>query len=228
MTSLRTLFPMLTLAALLAPAAPVFAACSSPGGALLDADGDGVCDADDNCPATPNASQRNSDAGTAAGDGLGDACDPIDADLNLLRVKIRQNTQSPGNENGVIIVKGDFRTRPTNGDTFSTASGISAHVEDAATLDQTFAFTAGECVSSPTTGRSKCLSATSPWSATFKRAGKNNPDSIKFTLRFRRRATEPPFLYPVTVTLTHDGATDRVGDVEECRASGQGYLCQKL
>ena len=41
---------------------------SAPGG--LDSDGDGVTDANDNCPFAPNAGQEDSD-----GDGLGDACD---------------------------------------------------------------------------------------------------------------------------------------------------------
>src|SRR5262249_12958672 len=36
-----------------------------------DADSDGVPDAGDNCPSTPNADQANAD-----GDSLGDACDP--------------------------------------------------------------------------------------------------------------------------------------------------------
>ncbi len=36
-----------------------------------DSDGDGICDAEDNCPSTPNHDQLDSD-----GDGKGDACDP--------------------------------------------------------------------------------------------------------------------------------------------------------
>jgi hypothetical protein len=42
----------------------------SVGGACLDGDGDGVCDADDNCPATANPNQEDAD-----GDGVGDSCD---------------------------------------------------------------------------------------------------------------------------------------------------------
>ncbi|MFK7805154.1 MAG: thrombospondin type 3 repeat-containing protein [Anaerolineae bacterium] len=41
--------------------------------AVMDSDGDGVEDADDNCPAVANADQANFD-----GDNFGDACDPDD------------------------------------------------------------------------------------------------------------------------------------------------------
>jgi hypothetical protein len=42
-----------------------------------DSDGDGVCDANDNCPATINPDQTDSD-----GDGIGDACDVCPFDPN--------------------------------------------------------------------------------------------------------------------------------------------------
>ncbi len=46
-----------------------------PDGGCPDGDGDGVCDADDLCPAHADPEQLDAD-----GDGLGDACDPCPAD----------------------------------------------------------------------------------------------------------------------------------------------------
>ncbi len=42
----------------------------SVGGGCVDTDGDGVCDFEDNCPASPNPGQEDTD-----GDGVGDVCD---------------------------------------------------------------------------------------------------------------------------------------------------------
>lgn len=59
----------------LAVATIAFVACSDDdegnGPTILDADGDGVADAIDNCPQVANADQTDTD-----GDGSGDACDP--------------------------------------------------------------------------------------------------------------------------------------------------------
>src|SRR5206468_2418741 len=48
-----------------------------------DADGDGVCDASDNCPADPNPDQQDAD-----GDGVGDACDPCTNGVAVTTAKV--------------------------------------------------------------------------------------------------------------------------------------------
>lgn len=46
-------------------------------GAVVDGDGDGVADGNDNCPSTPNATQADGD-----GDGIGDVCDNCRSSAN--------------------------------------------------------------------------------------------------------------------------------------------------
>src|SRR5207244_11762066 len=48
-----------------------------------DADGDGVCDASDNCPADPNPDQQDAD-----GDGVGDACGPCTNGVAVTTAKV--------------------------------------------------------------------------------------------------------------------------------------------
>ena len=72
------------------------AACPADTGAP-DADGDGVCDAQDNCDAVPNAGQ-----GDADGDGVGDACDlctnPLAASTTKTKLQLSKLLPPPGDE----------------------------------------------------------------------------------------------------------------------------------
>ncbi len=63
-----------------------------------DADQDGVCDAADDCPSTPNADQADGD-----GDGLGDACDPCTGTAALFAPKLTLS--------GLTTPAGDDRLR---------------------------------------------------------------------------------------------------------------------
>jgi hypothetical protein len=63
----------------------------SVGGGCIDSDGDGVCDAVDNCPAKPNPDQKDTDK-----DGVGDVCD------NCPTVPNRDQKDSNGNGVGDV------------------------------------------------------------------------------------------------------------------------------
>src|SRR5262245_192229 len=67
-----------------------------------DTDGDGVCDAIDNCPAVANANQADLD-----GDLLGDACDDTDAAITVTGLQLKADT-SATSDNGMIKAKGTF------------------------------------------------------------------------------------------------------------------------
>ena len=125
---------------LLATLAPLDAeaACPPPG---ADADADGICDPDDNCPAVPNADQHNTDG---LPDG-GDACDAVDAALNLTKLRLKGDRGGP-NPSGSVDARGDFLVDPAD-DHFSADAGVSLHVVDGMPVptDVTWTWGAAEC-----------------------------------------------------------------------------------
>src|SRR5262245_5310052 len=99
---------LLFCATLMGPAA---LACPS------DDDGDGTCNALDNCPAVANPGQEDYD-----GDLAGDACDAQEAALNVTRLTLKQDSSISG-DNSSVKAKGDFDTAPP-GDTMTSAAGM--------------------------------------------------------------------------------------------------------
>jgi uncharacterized delta-60 repeat protein len=66
---------------------------------LPDTDGDGVCDAEDDCPMDPDPLQ-----GDADGDGLGDACDPCTNGAIASRAKLTiSRLAPPGGDDGLML-----------------------------------------------------------------------------------------------------------------------------
>ena len=71
-----------------------------------DQDGDGVCDADDNCPAVANPDQADHD-----GDGIGDACDPCTgAAIANAKLVLGNLLTAPGDD--TLVFKGAMTVPP--------------------------------------------------------------------------------------------------------------------
>src|SRR5262245_50065196 len=106
-------------------AAPARVALACP----ADSDGDGTCDALDNCPAVPNADQANLD-----GDALGDACDDNDAELNAYRLELKRDSNQSPNDLSLYRVKGDILL--VEGESaLSASNGLAVRVQDSLETD---------------------------------------------------------------------------------------------
>lgn len=201
----------------------LLAAIGSAGGALAcpaDADGDGLCDAADNCPAIANPDQSDLD-----GDTLGDACDDDDAELNVTRLELKHDSDRSASDVSLYRVKGDILLAPSEGN-LSAASGLAIRVVDSLETDVAFAWTGAECATSPS-GNIRCVSAdkTAKLLVTKIRA----PRVYKYAVKVRRAALPEnrAFVPPVAVTLGNP-PVDRVGSVTDCRASNSGLFCREF
>jgi len=192
----------------------VAAACAANG--TDDADSDGICDADDNCPATANPEERDLDS-----DGIGDVCDPSDAPLSLRQARVRPEG-GRRSRNGSIAVRGTFPVSAA--DSFSGAAGIVAHVTDAAGLDASFTWSTSEC-GTYRRGRIVCRSISDPASQAKFRPLVKTPGLIKFSLRIAHLGTSGHVTAPLGVTVTDDAAIDRVGSASVCRTVRGGQTC---
>ena len=181
-----------------------------------DTDGDGVCDDVDNCPTVANPDQGDLDA-----DGIGDACDPNDAELNVTKLELARDA-SPNNDSSLYRAKGDFFTSPPI-DTLTAVAGLAVHVADALGTQSTQTWTVAECAKSAP-GRILCVSTDRNAKLSAK-AIKATPAVFKFSLKVRRVGFAGPFDGPVEVTLAN-GVIDRVGTITDCRVSNKGLTCR--
>ena len=187
--------------------------CLAGGGG--DADEDGICDADDDCPAVANPAQKDLDH-----DGLGDACDPDDAPLVLTMVNVKAQVGSGGN--GGMLVRARLSVPPP--DSFSASAGISLRVTDGRALDMTVTWGAADCqVSHP--GRIRCRKGADRATQVKFRRYRGRPDLLKMGARLAHLPIVGPFKAPLTVTVTDDGVMDRVGTISSCRASKIQATC---
>jgi len=186
-----------------------------------DTDGDGICDAGDNCPTVANPTQADLD-----GDGIGDACDDNDAPLSVTKIILRRNSGGQGDKSAAKG-KGFFVTSPPV-DTFTGAAGFQLRIRDGIGLDVTRGFAAAECVTAGT--KVKCQSTDRTRKASLKPLAAT-PQVIQFSYVFKRLGLTGPFNGPVTLTLTQNGsAIDRVGaeghQLADDVVFGRGWLEQ--
>jgi hypothetical protein len=194
-----------SIARLLCAAAVVLLFVARPPGVLAcpeDDDGDGVCNALDNCPADPNADQAD-----------------FDGDLALKR------DSSEGNDSSSIKGKGDFLLAPPV-DVLTAANGIAVRVRDTMTTNRLQTWAPADCVEQAAPTKIVCLSPDRTAKITL-RAIKATPTVVKFVLTLKRTALAGPFDAPVEMTVTN-GAFDRFGVITDCRVSDKALVCREF
>lgn len=192
-------------------AAPAAWACPE------DGDGDGVCDAIDNCPGDFNPDQADLD-----GDLLGDACDPDDAAINTTRVLLKGVSADP--DNSAFKVKGDFFASAA-GDDVVIDQGLSLRIQDPVGVDVTVSWTPEECVDKGS--RILCRGDDEQKRKLIVKRTATSPLFFRITGKARRIGLQAPFDGPVTVTLSH-GDIDRVGDITDCRLKNVKLNCREF
>jgi hypothetical protein len=180
-----------------------------------DTDGDEVCDAEDNCPATANPDQNDLDD-----DGIGDVCDADDSTLALLRLNLRPDGRT-ARATGSVFVKGSLLTaapryplpHPT----------LEVEIQDGRGLHEVFSFADRHCSLSPRGSRMVCRSDDGNFAVSFRRA-RGSRTLYVFRIRVGGLSAAPPLVGPVLVAIRDTASVDRIGTIATCRPARRGGL----
>ena len=181
-----------------------------PGTPSPDTDGDGVCDAVDNCPLLANPTQQDTNLNA-----IGDACE-----LHVTRAKLRRKSTGPGDKSAMradafLVV----------GAPLDLSAGVEFRVTDALTVDQTRGFGPGECVSLST--KTLCRGAEGGRSAVFKPLY-STPNVLRFSFVFKRLGLVGAFNGPITITMTNLATGEEwTGAITDCLINLTGIRCRQ-
>jgi hypothetical protein len=210
----------LTLGAATIMVAPTVARAQACG---ADADGDGVCDDVDNCPAAANPGQENTFGGPA-----GDACEH---DLNVVKLKIKTGTSTT--PKGKISAKGDIIL--SSGEDLTASANISIRVIDGMDIDVTAPAATGAnpdgIVCTVSGVRIRCRGAVPQASAVFKFG---QPDItgarlVSWSAKVSKLATSQIPQEPVTVIITDEAqALPFGGVIHDCFPRNGKLTCKEF
>jgi len=139
-------------------------------------------------------------------------------DLSLTRASVKAES-SAGRANGGIALKGSFATPPL----FSSPPPFTVIVRDGATLERAHAF---EACRTTAKGAVSCSDVAAD--GRFKAVVKPDKTSsgMRFRVSFKRQSIAPPLASPVTMTLLHNDAVARAGQIATCRSTPTRLKCR--
>ena len=186
----------------------------SAGGPAPDTDGDGICNAIDGCPQDADPTQSDVDA-----DGTGDACDPVDAPLELQRALLRRR-----GARGTVSLRGSFMVHGP-AEAFVTAQGIAVRVRNGDAVDEQRVWSAAECRTAKS-GRIACVAAGKSARARFVPVAGG---AHRFRITLTKAVIGPTFDASVGVVLTHGASIDRAGSLAApaCKQRSAQLRCRQ-